>query len=73
MKFKDFILRLDIATDLRVWYDRKNYSGCFEDDEYRETLKPLYDKEVLMFTTAKGMSFLDENVGEPYIEIELGD
>lgn len=74
MKFKDFMLIAGICTNLRVYYEgKKRYSGCWEDKTFRESLRPLYDKEVHLFTTRKGTAFLGEEVGEPYIEIEVED
>lgn len=74
MTLKDLLYIADEASDVIIYYNRKEYKGCLEDMNFKEYIKPLLTKKVMRIIPTKCTWHKEEYFnGYPYLEIELGD
>ncbi len=72
MTLKELLDILDEASDVVIYCDRKEYTGCLEDMDFREDIKPLYEKKVSRIMPVKTMWHKEKYFdGNPYLEVEI--
>lgn len=74
MTLNDLLHIIDLASDVVIYHDKKEYIGCLEGMDFIEEIKPLYDNKVLRIMPVKTMWHKEKYFdGNPYLEVELGD